>query len=356
MTRKWIASLSLALVAALALSACSTGTSNSSKSSSATQPGAQAQPAKKAPYRIGVSNVSVGNPWRVQLMEEFREAARNHPDKIKEVIITDAGGDANKQINDIEDLIAQKVDALVVTPASPTALVPVLEEAAKTMPVILFSTDANTDKASVRVMPSYSAWAKLTADWLAKATGGKGNIVALRGISGLSAEADEWKAFDDMLKANTGMKLVCTEFADWDYAKAKTAILNCLANNPKIDGIASLGDGMTWAAAEVMKSKGYDVAKIPMVGIGGSNGFMKFWQAEKLNAMVVADPTSISYSAIMAAVDVLDGKAPAKSQAPETTTVTSDTLSKFVKANLPDNYFAGTKLSDTTLQKIHGSK
>ena len=47
------------------------------------------------------------------------------------MVITESGGAADKQIANIEDMIAQKVDAIILTPNSPSALAPVCEKAIK---------------------------------------------------------------------------------------------------------------------------------------------------------------------------------------------------------------------------------
>jgi ribose transport system substrate-binding protein len=101
---------------------------------------------KEGPYKIGFSNISVVNSWRVQMVEELKHEAALHPE-VAELYITDAGGDINKQIADIEDLLAKGIDALLVTPASPTALVPVIEEAYESgIPVIVFNSALDGDQ------------------------------------------------------------------------------------------------------------------------------------------------------------------------------------------------------------------
>lgn len=307
---------------------------------------------KEPPYVIGVSNVSVANSWRVQMIEEFRQVAKENPE-IKDIIITDAGGDINKQISDIEDLLAQEVDALIVAPASDTAIAPAVERAYDAgIPVIVFNTDLQSEKVVARVIPPYRAWAKQAAEWLAEQLGGKGKVIALRGIAGLAAEADEWAGVQEVFQKYPDIEVICTEYADWAYDKAKTAMANCLANKPQVDGVASIGDGMTWAAAEVLKARGYDVTKIPMIGIGGSNGFLKYWQQNNLNAYVIADPTSISITALNAALDVLKGKPVEAVQAPETIVIDNSNLDEFVKPSLPDSAWVGTDLSDEALGQI----
>lgn len=309
--------------------------------------------AKHAPFVIGVSNVSVANTFRVQMIDEIKYWGAHHPKLIKNVIVTDAGGDASKQISDIQDQVAKKVNALLVAPASATALSPTVNQAvAAGIPVVVFNSDLKSNKVSARAFPPYHTWSGDIASWLVSRLHGKGDVVALRGIAGLAAEADEWAGAQAVLKAHPGIHLVCTEYANWDYGAAKTAVANCLANHPHVDGVLSLGDAMTWAAAQVLKQDGYDATKIPMVGIGGSNGFLKYWKANKLNAYVIADPTDIGVTALKAAVSILEGKkVPAHLQASKFV-ITNTTLAKFIKPHAPDSAWVGTELSDSVLTKL----
>jgi ribose transport system substrate-binding protein len=368
MKRTNILGLTLVLALSVALSACggetatstpaaqaTATTANTAQTTSGTNSGdtSSTGTAKQAPYVIGVSNVSVANSFRVQMIEEIKYAGQQHPDLIKDVIVTDAGGDANKQISDIEDLTTRKVDALLVAPASDTALTPAVEQAiAAGIPVIVFNSDLKSDKVAARAFPPYHDWARITADWLGKTMNGKGNVIALRGIAGLAAEADEWAGVQEALKNYPDIKLVCTEYADWAYDKAKTAVANCLANHPEVNGVLSIGDAMTWAAAESLKDAGYDVTKIPMIGIGGSNGFLKYWQDNKLNAYVIADPTDIGVTALDAAVSTLQGETVQANLTPTQYDITNDTLAKFVKPDLPDSAWVGTRLPNDVLKNL----
>ena len=77
--------------------------------------------AKKEGFVVGLSNFSLGNSWRVQMVEEAKYAASQHKDRVKKLIVTEADGDISKQISDIEDLISKKVDAILITAISPKA-------------------------------------------------------------------------------------------------------------------------------------------------------------------------------------------------------------------------------------------
>jgi ribose transport system substrate-binding protein len=355
MKKRLIVVVSLLMLVSIVLGACSPAPTAAPTTSPTTNssPSGSAATGKNPPYVIGVSNVSVANSFRVQMIEEIKYYGSQNPSLIKDVIVTDAGGDANKQIADIEDLVTRKVDLLLVAPASDTAVTPAVDAAvAAGIPVIVFNSDMKSDKVSARALPPYHNWAKITADWLGKTMNGKGNVIALRGIAGLAAEADEWAGVEEALKSYPDIKITCTEYADWAYDKAKTAVANCLANKPQVDGVLAIGDAMTWAAAEVLKDKGYDVTKIPMIGIGGSNGFLKYWKANSLNAYVIADPTDIGVTALKSGLDLLQGKQINAVLSPSQYDITSATLDKFVKTDLPDSGWVGTILPDDVLKTL----
>ena len=84
---------------------------------------------KNPPFVIGVSNDSVANPFRVQMINEIKYYASKHPELIKELVVLNAGEDTNKQISDVQDLISRGVDAIVLSPHSNTAFASVLKDA-----------------------------------------------------------------------------------------------------------------------------------------------------------------------------------------------------------------------------------
>ena len=94
--KKWTALL-LALV--LVLSMCA---------------GAAAEGEKK--YTVGFSNVWVGNTYGIQGVNEL-EAFLNSNPQVEKYYIYNADNDVNKQISDIEDLIAKGVDMLILQPS-----------------------------------------------------------------------------------------------------------------------------------------------------------------------------------------------------------------------------------------------
>ena len=80
------------------------------------------------PYRIAVSNSYIGNEWRVEMINFMQAyAAKNLKGKV-ELTVNNSGTDAQKQIAVITDMISDGVNAILVNPASDTALDAVLAE------------------------------------------------------------------------------------------------------------------------------------------------------------------------------------------------------------------------------------
>jgi ribose transport system substrate-binding protein len=307
--------------------------------------------ASEPPWTIGVSNISLANIWRVQLMAEFEATADRHPELVEELIITDAGGDAAKQISDVEDLLARGVDALIITPASPTALNPVIERAYdQGIPVIVFSTDATTEKVTARVQPNYCEFSTVSAQWLVDTLDGSGQIVALRGIAGNSAEEDEWNCAMSVFENYPDIEVLGYEFADWAYDQGKRASESLLAAYPEFDGVYSLGDQMSWAMVEAMVEANRPL--VPITAIGGGNGFQKTRLEYDFPAIDVVDPTWISETALEVALQVLQGQSVPDCQSVAVQMITDDVVADYARPDLPDGFNAGSHLPEEYIEEI----
>ena len=67
---------------------------------------------KTGPFRIGFSNGFSGNTWRTECLFAAKKEASLHKD-LAEFIVVDGQGDISKQVNDIENLVSQNVDAIL---------------------------------------------------------------------------------------------------------------------------------------------------------------------------------------------------------------------------------------------------
>jgi len=295
------------LAAMLPLAACTSGTDVAPSSGG-----------KTGGYVIGFSNSFNGNTYR-QSMENYAKQAADELMKsgeVKQLIFAEANQDNNKQIQQIQSFILQKVDAIIVDPGSATALTAVVQEASDAgIPVIVVNDGPIESKAEKVYQISFDAVSqmKTLTDYVAKGIGGKGTIIELRGAEGDAFDAKAHEGVVESLKAYPDIKVAAEIYTDWNGSKAQTelaaALPSLLKQYGKIDGVVNQG-GDSYAAVQAFKQAG---APLPMIG-GDNRGFFLKWWANQAPAgydtlSVSANPWD-GATAVYVAADVLSGKYP----------------------------------------------
>jgi ribose transport system substrate-binding protein len=287
----------------------------------------------KDKFTIGFSDVSLVNSWRVQARKSAEIKAEEWGVDLK---VTDAGGDAKKQISDIEDLLTQGVDALVVSPAAPKPLAPIIERAAGTgIPVILWSGRADTDQYTSEIVADDRYFGEVGGEYLCDVLGGKGNVIALRGIAGISVETDRYEGAKSKMDA-CGLKIVGEEYGDWAFAKGKKAAENLLAAHSDIQGVWSSGADMTRGAIQAFQEANRDL--VPMTG-EPLNGFLKLWKKDKLKSVAPPYEPWQGAEAVKLAILALQGKPISKDYVLKSPPVTDETLDDNIRPNDSDDFW-----------------
>lgn len=310
-------------------------------------------------YVVGYDSYFVGNTWSAQLEAEFKAATTRDMAQISDVIVTQSDNDAQKQISNVQSLIARKVDTIILTPISPDGIVPVLKQAqAAGITVVLNASGANTDAYTSYVNVDDKLFGATGAEWLVKKLGGKGRILAINGIAGIPTSDLRFAGAKSVFDKAPGIEIVATIDGGWDQAKTKVAVESALAANPNIDGVWSQGGSMTLGAIEA-----FEAANVPLVPMTGedSNGLLKKWQ--KLQAaktagfdcIAVAKPTSISATALENALKALRGEKVLKDDILDPSVITSDNLAQFVRPDMPDSLWVNTKMTDAEIKELFPS-
>ena len=266
----------LAVIAAFAIFAvaCSTpaGTTTPSAAAPSAAAPSEAAPSEAAPsgaaqYEIGYSNGGgVGNGFREeQVCTAKAEALASG--QVSKLTTIHRNTDAAGQLQDIRDLIAAGVDAIVFNPNDPEALNPALAEA-KAAGIVTVSVDAYvTDPDAYNLYNNQEEYAYLGAKWLFEQMGGTGNVWYTRGIAGNPADTDRDTGFKRALAENPGITVVPSAegvHTDWDPAKA-TQLANEFVSSGGYDGVQGIWtSGMDSQVVDVIKaaSKPY----VPIVG------------------------------------------------------------------------------------------
>lgn len=314
-----------------------------------------AQPVTKSgKLRIGFSNGFSGNTWRTECLTSMQNEAAANADKY-ELIVVDGQGDITKQVNDIEDLITQSVDALLVIPNSGTAVVPALRKATRAgIVTVPFNLPVEGENWTAFIGTDPKKKGAILAQRLNEALGGKGKIVALGGLPGNSYTAQCWEGAKPMLGA--GIEVLAFKDAYWEEDRAKVVMADLIAAYPQIDGIWADGAQMAAGALKALIAAGR-----PLVPVSGDdyNGLLKLYDAHKDKAPnfkigLVSEPSWEGVVALRTAVKLLGGEAVPKRQIIDPTVIDGSNYQKYIKKDLPDGVFVDTLLTDEQLKKLFG--
>jgi ribose transport system substrate-binding protein len=328
--RTWM--LLALLISALAVVAAGCGDDDSGGSNSSAGSGGGDE---KKTYKIGVSNTLVGNGWREEMICSVKAQALASG-QVDEVLVHNVNGDASAQIAGIRNLISSGANAIIANPADREALNPVIKEAdARGIKFVAVDQAVTAPEAYV-VTNDQVAYGRLGAEYLVKALNGKGNIVEMRGISGVPADDDRHKGFMEVIDKNPDMKVVKETFTDWSFAPAGKQANDILSSNTQVDGIWT--SGIDYVVVDALKKAGQE--KVPVIGADNN----KFLEQLKDGApgAAVTNPAAIGGVGTAIALAALNGEEPEKvtTLTPEVWDMesSSDKINEFYDPKLPPTY------------------
>ena len=234
--------------------------------SAAASSGASPSTAGKT-YTIGYSNGGgVGNGFREEQLCTARAQALVSG-QVSKITVTSRNTDAAGQLQDIRDLIAKNVNAIVFNPNDPKALNPALAEA-KAAGIVTVSVDAFvTDPNTYNLYNNQIEYARLGAKWLFDQLGGQGTVYYMRGLAGHPADSDRDKGFKLALKDYPGIKLLPNAngvATGWDPATA-TKLMNEFLASGQYDTIQGIWtSGIDSEVVDAIKAAGKKF--VPIVG------------------------------------------------------------------------------------------
>ena len=302
---------------------------------------------KAAPWRIGVSWAGMGNSWIVQMISEMRHTA-GQDKNIGGFIVTEANWNPAKQVADVEDLMAKKVDALIIGPISQAVGAPLIAKAAKAgIPVVTFGAYGPGTLSTVEVMAGGRVFGQQGGEFLRRELQGRGNLWVFRGVAGVD---EEQLRYDGFRKAIEGSELKITHevFGDWNYAKGKQLCENLVLSGQKVDGIWFSGSEMTRACIDVFKEAGRPL--VPMTG-EANNGFLRIWKDSNVKSVAPLMTPGLGTAVVRAATALLDGQPLYRSYFSTLPPISRETLDKAYRPDLSDAFWLPSGLPEDKLKQ-----
>ncbi|WP_306145807.1 ABC transporter substrate-binding protein [Roseibium sp. MMSF_3412] len=260
-----------------------------------------------ADYTIGVSNTVQGNGWREEMICAMRAQALVEAD-VSNLIVAHRNTDSAGQLEDINNLIEAGVDAIVLNPSNPDALNSALN-AAMEKGIVVVAVDAGVTADGAYILSNnQEEYAYLGAKWLFEQLGGKGDVVYMRGIAGVSADTDRDNGFKRALAEHPDIKVVHEVFTGWQQDQGKQQMFDFLATGIPFDGVWT--SGIDNVIVDAFVESGAPL--VPIVGADNAGFVQYLTEVDGLTGAAVTNPGSVGGAGVALAVDILNGSPPAE--------------------------------------------
>jgi ribose transport system substrate-binding protein len=228
--------------------------------------------------KVGMANFSQCCPYFIGMNNAVIDEAKPYSNVT--IVSTDANGDAAKFQSDIEDLIAQKVNGVIVSGAwleeAPAAL-----DALKTAGIPTVLVDRQFGKGSSESYTSYIGPDNFTigvqdGQYIADRLGGKGVVVELRGgPADNSIGLNRSNGVNSILETYPGITVVVApDFGSWSADGGIALMEDMLAANPKIDAVFCENDSMCLGAQTAIADAGRS-DEMFLVGVDGETAALE---------------------------------------------------------------------------------
>ncbi len=233
--------------------------------------------------------------------------------------------DFTGQLQIVEAMITQRVDAICLAPIDRTAMVSVVERANREkIPVVIFDSPIDTPNFAAQVATDNYQAGAMGAERMGKILNGKGKITEVAVEPGSASTMAREQGFEDTIKKDfPGIQIVDKRYGWADRAKSLAVAENMLTAHQDLSAMFASNESSTVGAAQAIKGRN---AKVKLVGFDWSPGLLDDLKSGLIDSLVVQDPFRMGHDAVMAAVQKLNGGTPQKIQNLPPRVVTQENL------------------------------
>ena len=288
--------------------------------------------------KIGVSMDKFDDNFLTVLRNGMSDYAKTQPGV--KVQIEDAKDDVSKQLSQVQNFIANGVDAIIVNPVDTSATAAITRAAADAgVPLVYVNREPNdVDKLgpkAVFVASNEVESGTLETKEICKLLGGKGDILVIEGQLSNQAAVQRTKDIHEVIATPdcSGIKIIAEQTAEWDRTKGQNLMTNWLSKGMKFDAVVSNNDEMAIGAIQAMKSAGIDTKTAIVGGVDATQDALASIKAGDLKVTVFQDAAGQGKGAVDAALALAAGKPVDKKVYVPFQLVTPANMDQFIKKN-----------------------
>lgn len=304
-------------------------------------------------YKIGFSQTGFNDEWRKAMNESMKIQAGFYPEI--EFTILDGEDNIENQINDIEQLLNDRVDLLIVSPVQFEPITPVVEKVFKSgIPVLVVDRKTDGENYTAYVGGDNYEVGSNAAKYLASLSTTNQKILEVKGLAGSSPAVERSLGFNDVVNTTSNLEIIKTIEGNWESYSIKDSLRNLLDTVERFNYIFAHNDRMALGAWEVVKEKNLQdqIQIIGVDGLNGPNGGIELVKDQKLLATILY-PTG-GDEAIRLALKILKGERIAKNNI--LNTIVIDSRNADIMINQFDKIYQQQKDINSQQEKIKNQK
>lgn len=209
-----------------------------------------------------------------------------------------------RQVQQIDSLVATGIDLLIVAPNQVATVTPAIDRAYdQGIPVIVFERKTNSEKYTAYIGADNYEMGYQMGEFIANHIKGKGRVMEVMGLKGSSPAIERHNGFTDALKAHPDIQLVATLQGDWTEQSAYDAVKAYKGDLSDIDYVFGQNDRMAMGARKALGGVGHYCG---IDGLPGENGGIRLVR-DSILVSTILYPTH-GDMLLDLALNILDGK------------------------------------------------
>ncbi|MAF47429.1 MAG: substrate-binding domain-containing protein [Rhodospirillales bacterium] len=265
-----------------------------------------ASPAVQAAGKtIGVALASDTNPFYIVMRKGIEIQARKLGWKIR---VVTANEDVNKQVNGVMDLVAQKVDGILISPIDAIATGAAYKSAHDAgIPIISIARGSKSKYQTLFVAMDSKLIGRDIGQWAAGKAGGKGKIAMISGPAGANVFKDLADGFKESMGKQSGMKIVYEQTGALTRERGLNQAEDILVAHPDVRVIYAGNDEIAMGAGQAVATAGKK-ANVIITGLNGVPPALKAVIKGSIDMTVVVSPMVWGKLGVNIMNDWLSGK------------------------------------------------
>ncbi len=268
-------------------------------------PGAPSAASSSANNEYVLVAVSVGNAYWIDARDGFNDAARELG--VRGVFTGPQGSDVKQQVDIIETAITRGVKGLIVVPAEPEAVIPVINRAiAAGIPVITQDTDSPKSQRYTFIGTGNFEAGRLGGELLAKAIGGKGEVAFLT-VPGQWNLEERRRGYEAALANFPEIKIVAVGNDQVEESQAAAQAKSILQAHPNLAGFGCV-DAAGGAGAAVAVRDAGKKGRLKIVAMDRNEATLDFIEQGYIQVSLAQRSYSMAYLGLKMLYDLNHGR------------------------------------------------